>query len=193
MALQLKDANNKTQTLPIWIDPIYRAAGQITDVQAGGSACDILLFTAAATGVTRLLKAKFRLTGGGTASAAGGNLFEMLRVTGAPTGQINVPVVLTQHSTTDAAPGSTVNITPSGSQTAGTGPTVLAASNLSLSLAGISGDLFQSIDCEFPAGPDAEQKAIIVPPSGFITFRPAVAVPANCVIAFDLMFSEASV
>ncbi len=91
MSLQVLDANNAVRALPEWVDPVFRFAGSIAAADAAGTASDFLLVTGSASGVTRLLDAKFRLVGGGTASLAGGVGVTMNRVTAAPTGQPTSP------------------------------------------------------------------------------------------------------
>jgi hypothetical protein len=197
MALQLRDSNNAIQRLPIWVDPVFRFAGSIAATDVAGTANDFLLITAASTGVTRLHKARFRLVGGGTATSAGGVAVTMNRVTAAPTGQTNAPVTGYAHDPSDGSPGSTVNVTPNTSQTAGTVAKVLGAEAIALSLLGDNGgggvgDLLQAVDLFFPTGTKKAQKPVIIPAGGFLTFRAATALPASSVLYFDLMISEAT-
>lgn len=198
MALQVIDANGSVQVLPQWVDKVYRFAGSVTAAQAAGTACDILLLTAAAAAtvpVTRLLWAKWTLVGGGTVTAAGGMIMTMNRVTAAPTGQTNVAVTGRPHQTVAAggtAPSTTCAITPNTTQTAGTSPLVLGQESFDVSLLSTGGDKLQAAVREFHCGAEAMQQPIIIDPSGFITFRLPVAAPAACVLTFDIGISEAS-
>jgi hypothetical protein len=192
MALQVGDANGAVQDLPQWVDPVYRFAGSATATQGGSADKDILLITAASSGVTRLLSAKFRLVGGGTATAAGGVAVDMRRVTVAPTGQTNVAVTGYPHDVSDPAIGSTCNITPSTSQTKGTVAKVLSESALAISLFATGGDKLQADWIELACGPEVFQKPIVIPASGFLTIHLGAALPASSVLYFDLMISEAA-
>lgn len=193
MSLKVVDATGAVQYLAEWVDNVYRFAGQITATQAAGTACDILLLTAAPTGtVTRLLWAKWALGGGGTATAAGGLVLTMNRVTAAPTGQTNVPVTGYPHIVGATAIGSTCNITPSSTQTAGTSPLQLGHEVFDVSLLSTGGDKLQASRVQFACGPEARQQPLQIPAGGFLTFRLPVAAVGSSVIHFDIGISEAS-
>ena len=116
----------------------------------------------------------------------------MLRVVAAPTGQTNVAITATKHDNNDGNPGSTVNITPSTTQTAGTSSTVLGASALGIGIGGTGGTSYLTEVVEFACGPESMQKAIVVPASGFVTWRTVGALPSGSQLAFDIMWTEAA-
>lgn len=187
MAFQLFDVSGNVQNFPQWIDPVYKASGVITAAQAAGSAKDCFLFTASATGLTRIVGVDYTLIGGGTVSAAA-NYMQLLRVTAAPTGQTNVAVTPARHALTDPATTATCAITPNTSQTAGTSAVVLATGPLTID----STTNFGSVPFVMPVGPSVLQEPIVVPQGGFITLRGNVLIPASSLISFNFYWTEAA-
>lgn len=189
MGIIAKDGNGALFTYTYGgVDPVYRAAGTITAAQGAGTAKDILLITGPTTPtIGRLLGLRYALQLPSTAGQAL-SVISLNRVVAAPTGQTNVLVTPTQHDKLDAAQTTTINITPSTTQTAGTSPTVLATSVLSTDTATAEGVIFGSLLC----GPESGGKPITFRSGDFITLRLSVALTTNGTFAFDLMWSESA-
>lgn len=193
MALAVIDASSITQYLPQSVDPAYRFAGTITAAQAAADDVDVLLLTGPAAGtVARIVSAKFWLLGGGTAQTAG-IVLDMRRVVAAPTGQTNVSVTATQHDDADAAVSTTCKITPSTAQTKGLTPTILGQTAFGLALSGTADAMLEAIPLEIECGMKVGQKPVVLAPAKFITFHiKGQALPANSILAFDLLITEAA-
>lgn len=202
--LQVADINSNTNGLNTWSDNVFHFSGTITAGQAAGSACDVLQLTGSATTgvITRLLKARFYLLGGGTATTTLADYITLNRVAVAPTGQTNVSVSGYPHALTSPpgvagstvpAIGSSLVITPSGSQTPGTVPLELGRGGFAVSLTSSGNDLLQvSPPLDFLCGPEFGSQPIEVGIGKFLTVRASKAIPTASALVFDIVISEAT-